>query len=55
MVLEPGNADGSVLVQKVEATESGALGGPMPPVYDSLDDAELETVRAWIEAGAPDN
>lgn len=55
MIIEPGNADASVLVQKVEATEAGALGGPMPPSYEPLDDVELETVRAWVEAGAPDN
>ena len=52
---EPGNADASVLVQKVEATEAGAFGGPMPPSYTPLTEAELDTVRAWIEAGAPDN
>ncbi len=55
MIIEPGNADASVLVQKVEATESGAFGSPMPPSYEPLDEAELETVRAWIAAGAPDN
>lgn len=55
MIIEPGNADASVLVQKVEATEAGAFGGPMPPSYTPLTEAELDTVRAWIEAGAPDN
>lgn len=55
MIIEPGNADASVLVRKVEATEFGALGGPMPPFYEPLSDAELELVRAWIAAGAPDN
>ncbi len=55
MVIEPGNADASVLVQKVEATEPFAFGGPMPPQYESLSAAELDVVRAWIEAGAPDN
>ncbi len=55
MLIEPGNADASVLVQKVEATQSGAIGGPMPPFYEPLDAAELATVRAWVEAGAPDN
>lgn len=55
MIIEPGNADASVLVLKVEATEAGAFGGPMPPSYTPLTEAELDTVRAWIEAGAPDN
>ncbi len=55
MIIEPGNAEGSVLVQKVEAMEAGAFGGPMPPSYEPVDEADLETVRAWIEAGAPDN
>ncbi|MBV1859830.1 MAG: hypothetical protein KUG77_15570 [Nannocystaceae bacterium] len=55
MIIEPGNAEGSVLVQKVEATAAGAFGGPMPPSYAPLDETELETVRAWIEAGAQDN
>ncbi|MCR9159408.1 MAG: hypothetical protein ACE37F_23120 [Nannocystaceae bacterium] len=55
MIIEPGNAEGSILVQKVEATEAGAVGGPMPPTYEPLTDDELDTVRAWVEAGAPDN
>lgn len=55
MIIEPGNADASVLVQKVEATQSGPFGGPMPPSYEPLDEDDVETVRAWIEAGAPDN
>lgn len=47
----PGDADGSLLVQKVDGS-TPPLGAPMPLVFDYLDDAELQTVRAWIEAGA---
>ncbi|HMV69817.1 MAG TPA: hypothetical protein PKA64_23455, partial [Myxococcota bacterium] len=47
----PGDADGSYLVQKLEGAD-GITGDPMP-VGGSLDPADLQVVRDWIEAGAP--
>ncbi|MEM6992432.1 MAG: hypothetical protein AAF721_18105 [Myxococcota bacterium] len=55
MLIAPGNAADSVLVLKVEATEPGALGSPMPQQFDQLTADEVETVRLWIEQGAQDN
>ncbi len=54
-VIEPGNADASVLVTKVEANEVGAFGGPMPPQYEALNADEIELVRTWVAEGAQDN
>jgi len=45
-------ADGkSSLLDKLESSNP-ACGGPMPPA-GSLDAADLQAIRAWIEAGAP--
>ncbi len=52
MVIAPGNADDSVLVLKVEATEPGPLGSPMPQQFEPLDADQIATVRSWVEAGA---
>ena len=54
-LIVPGDAAQSVLVLKVEATEAGALGSPMPQQFDQLTPDEVETVRLWIEQGAQDN
>lgn len=55
MVIAPGDAANSVLVLKVEATEPGALGSPMPQQFGQLTAEEVEAVRLWIEQGAQDN
>lgn len=55
MVITPGEPSASVLVDKVEMSEPGALGGPMPPQYEPLTSAEVSTVEAWIAQGAQDN
>ncbi|MEW4526738.1 PSD1 and planctomycete cytochrome C domain-containing protein [Maioricimonas sp. JC845] len=45
--IEPGNADASLLYERVHS-------GEMPPEEDKrLSDEELTVLRTWIEAGAP--
>lgn len=53
--VEPGDVDNSYLVHKLRGTQAsvGGGGGTMPPV-GSLDDADIETIEAWIAAGAPE-
>jgi hypothetical protein len=52
----PGDPDGSLLIQKVEATEESAeIGAPMPLHYTPLTAEQVETVRQWILEGAQDN
>jgi len=46
-VIEPGDPDGSYLVDLV-------ISGEMPKRGDRLSDGEIETIVAWIEAGAPE-
>jgi hypothetical protein len=49
----PGNPDDSVLVKKVEAQSvTAALGAPMPLHSSSLSQAQVDTLKAWIAAGA---
>ncbi len=48
-LVDPGNADGSVLFGKV--SDSGAYGGVMPQ-GGALDSASVEAVRSWIDGGA---
>lgn len=48
-VIEPGDPDGSLMVQYLEA-------GIMPPVgYPDPSDEEIAAIRAWVLAGALDN
>lgn len=48
-VVQPGDPDGSVMIQYLEA-------GVMPPMgYPGPTDEEIAAVRAWVAAGAPDN
>jgi mono/diheme cytochrome c family protein len=47
-VIEPGNPDGSYMIELVES-------GEMPNKGPRLLPAEIEAIRAWIEAGAPNN
>lgn len=44
--LHPGQADDSLLLQRVEANE-------MPPKGKTLSDAEKQRLRSWIASGAP--
>jgi mono/diheme cytochrome c family protein len=47
-VIKPGNASSSILVESI-------VSGQMPPGGSPLSPAEIQTIRAWVEAGAPDN
>lgn len=51
-VVIPGDADSSLLVQKLRGTQ--AEGAPMPP-GTPLSETEIDLVVRWVEAGAPDN
>lgn len=44
----PGDAAGSELFSAID-------GGSMPPYGNKLLDEEIEAVRLWIEAGAPND
>lgn len=48
--VEPGDPDGSWLYQLVSHQEEPK----MPPNSPKIPDAELDTIRKWIEAGAPE-
>ena len=53
--VEPGNPDRSLLLLKM-AHATPACGTVMPPAAGvTVSDAQLEQVRAWIAAGAPNN
>lgn len=55
--VEPGNADASLLVHKLEGHDAEAqpvCGNPMP-IKTSLEPHEIARVRAWIDQGAPNN
>jgi mono/diheme cytochrome c family protein len=47
-VVVPGNAASSRLVELVTA-------GQMPPGGSKLSASEIEIIRSWVDAGAPDN
>jgi len=50
----PGDPDGSYLVKKIDGAE-GIEGDPMPPPGGGLSEEQIALVRAWIEAGAPND
>ncbi len=52
--VEPGNALGSCLYMKLLG-DPRILGERMPLLPPPLEASELERIRLWIEAGAPDN
>jgi hypothetical protein len=53
--IAPGDAAASFLVQKVEATEPGPMGAPMPMHFAPLSAEEIDRVATWIAEGAQDN
>jgi len=56
MRVAPGSPDESFVVIKVEDTElSPQYGAPMPRHYTPLTDDEVDVLRSWIAAGAPNN
>lgn len=50
--INPGDAEASYLYQKITGG-AGIIGGRMPLGRDPLTDEQIETIEAWINAGAP--
>ncbi len=55
MLVAPGRPESSYLIDKLQGThlEVGGRGARMPRRADALSDADVETIRRWIAAGAP--
>ncbi len=55
--IEPGDPDQSYLVNKIQGTQAdvGGSGQRMPLGGNPLSDADINTIRAWITAGADNN
>jgi hypothetical protein len=53
-LVEPGDADNSYLYMKVTGA-SGISGRRMPQTGGTLPSADLDLLRQWINAGAPNN
>ncbi len=55
--VEPGNADSSYLIIKLEGDQGavGGIGGTMPLSASPLGQMTIDLIRAWIDAGAEDN
>lgn len=55
--VEPGQPDNSYLVHKIEGThlQVGGSGDRMPLARSPLSQAEINVIRAWIQAGAMSN
>ena len=55
--VEPGDPDQSYLVHKIQGTQAsvGGSGSRMPLGMTPLSQAQIDTIRAWIRAGAPNN
>ncbi len=54
--IEPGQPDLSYLVHKIQGTQAGVGGsGGRMPLGGQLTQSEINTIRAWITAGASDN
>ncbi len=51
--VKPGDADGSLLVQKVKGTQT--IGGRMPRGGGPLPDADIKKISDWVAQGAKDN
>jgi len=55
--ITPGEPENSYLIHKIEGTQAsvGGSGGRMPLSGCCLTDAQIDTIRAWVEAGADNN
>jgi hypothetical protein len=55
--VEPGDPDASYLVHKIQGTFAsvGGSGGRMPLGQGALPQEDIDRIRAWIVAGAPNN
>ncbi|WP_138429696.1 c-type cytochrome domain-containing protein [Fodinibius saliphilus] len=52
-IVDPGNPNNSPLVDKIE--ENPDEGSRMPENGSALEQAEIDSIKAWIDDGAPDN
>ena len=52
--VEPGDPDNSYLIRKLEG-DAGIVGSRMPQGGPFLDQATIDTIRQWINDGAPNN
>lgn len=52
--INPGNAAQSYMIQKLEGT-AGITGQRMPFGGPYLPQATIDRIRAWVDAGAPNN
>jgi mono/diheme cytochrome c family protein len=52
-IVDPGNPENSPIVDKIEPNPE--FGVRMPENADPLSDAEIDSIRAWIEDGAENN
>lgn len=56
LLVSPGSADSSYLIKKIEGTHLAVNGrGARMPLGGSLEEAEIATVRKWVETGAINN
>jgi hypothetical protein len=55
--IEPGSADSSYLVNKIQGTHQavGGSGDQMPLGGGALTPSDIEIIRAWAQAGASNN
>ena len=55
--IEPGSADLSYLVNKIQGTQQavGGSGNQMPLSGSALAASDIEIIRAWAQAGASNN
>lgn len=55
-IVVPGDPDGSLLVQKIEAqAEDSSIGHPMPMQFPLLGPGQIDTLKNWIVEGAADD
>ena len=53
--VNPGDADGSLLIDKIAKDEPAYGGARMPTNGDYISDAEIDVIKAWIDQGAQNN
>lgn len=53
-IIDPGNPDSSPIIDKI-SNDNPEFGVRMPENRPSLSSADIDSIRAWIEDGAPNN
>jgi mono/diheme cytochrome c family protein len=55
-LVTPGSSENSYLIHKINGTQAAAHGnGARMPLGGQLDSSDIDIVRGWIAAGAPNN